>query len=158
MGEIAIESKVGTAPIRIKLDRLVGVKTSTGANPDAVVFDVDVKMDEEGRTNEELTLSFLITISTKPSLVQFEVGGTAAVTGGRAAFESALNVEEGSNVPRVLHTIYQRIFTPLFVLSNMLEAPYPPPDLIHSPTETRQLGPEMQAALDAEMQQAQRAA
>ena len=158
MGEIDIESKVGTAPIRIKLDRLVGVRTSVGESPGSVVFNVDVKMDEESRTNEELTISFLITISTKPSLVQFEVGGTAVVTGGRAVFDSALEVDEESSVPRVLHTIYQRIFTPLFVLSNMLETPYPPPDLIHSPSETRQLGPEIQAALDAEMQQAQRAA
>ena len=142
----------------MKLDRLVGVRTSVGESPGSVVFNVDVKMDEESRTNEELTISFLITISTKPSLVQFEVGGTAVVTGGRAVFDSALEVDEESSVPRVLYTIYQRIFTPLFVLSNMLEAPYPPPDLIHSPIETRQLGPEMQAALDAEMQQAQRAA
>ncbi len=158
MGEIDIESNVGTAPIRMKLDRLVGVRTSVGESPGSVVFNVDVKMDEESRTNEELTISFLITISTKPSLVQFEVGGTAVVTGGRAAFDSALEVDEESSVPRVLHTIYQRIFTPLFVLSNMLEAPYPPPDLIHSPSETRQLEPEIQAALDAEMQQAQRTA
>ncbi len=142
----------------MKLNRLVGVRTSVGESPGSVVFDVDVKMDEESRTNEELTISFLIIISTKPSLVQFEVGGTAVVTGGRAVFDSALEVDEASSVPKVLHTIYQRIFTPLFVLSNMLEAPYPPPDLIHSPSETRQLGPEIQAALDAEMQQAQRAA
>lgn len=158
MGEIDIESKVGTAPIRMKLDRLVGTRTSMGESPDSVVFDVDVKMDEESKTNEELMISFLITINTKPSLVQFEVGGTAVLTGGKAAFDYALEVDEESRVPRVLHTVYQRIFTPLFVLSNMLEAPYPPPDLIHSPNETRQLGPDIQAALDAEVQQAQRAA
>ena len=157
MGEIDIESKVGTAPIRMKLDRLVGTRTSMGESPGSIVFDVDVKMDEESRTNEELMISFLITINTKPSLVQFEVGGTAVLTGGKAAFDHALEVDEESRVPRVLHTVYQRIFTPLFVLSNMLEAPYPPPDLIHSPNETRQLGPDIQAALDAEVQQAQRA-
>ena len=158
MGEIDIESKVGTAPIRMKLDRLVGTRTSMGESPGSIVFDVDVKMDEESRTNEELMISFLITINTKPSLVQFEVGGTAVLTGGKAAFDHALEVDEESRVPRVLHTVYQRIFTPLFVLSNMLEAPYPPPDLIHSPIETQQLGPDIQAALDAEVQQAQRAA
>jgi hypothetical protein len=145
-------------PIRVHLDRLVGTRTQSGESPGTVVFDVDVKMDEENRTNEELTVSFLISIGTKPSIVQFEVGGTAVISGGRAAFDDALEVDEGSNVPRILPIIYQRIFTALFVISSMLESPYPPPDLIHSPTETRELGPEVQSAVDAEMQQAQRAA
>jgi hypothetical protein len=144
-------------PIRVHLDRLVGTRTQSGESPGTVVFDVDVKMDEENRTNEELTIGFLISIGTKPSIVHFEVGGKAVISGGRDAFDDALEVEEGSNVPRILPIIYQRIFTSLFVISSMLESPYPPPDLIHSPTETRELGLEVQSAVDAEMQQAQRA-
>lgn len=115
-------------------------------------------MDEEGRTSEELTLNFSLKITTKPSLVQFEVGGTAVISGGRTAFDSALEVDEESNVPRVLHTIYQRVFTSLFVISSLLKIPYPPPNLIHSPTETRELGPEDQMAVETAAQQAQQTA
>ena len=71
----------------IRIDKLTGSRIDTDTNPNSVKFDVDVKMDEEDRSNNELEISFLLTISTKPALVQFEVGGTARVTGGRKAFE-----------------------------------------------------------------------
>lgn len=154
---MAIESNLGTAPVRIRLNKLEGTRIDMEETPESVVFDVDVKMDEEGRTNEELTVSFDLKISTKPSLAQFDVAGTAVISGGRMAHEAALEVNEESNVPRVLHTIYQRVFTSLFVVSSLLETPYPPPNLIHSPAETRELGLEDQVALDAAAQQAQRA-
>ncbi len=133
------------APIRLRLNKLEGVRIETEETPPSITFDVDVKMDEEGRTNDELTVSFLLTISTKPSLAQFEVGGIAVITGGRGAFDAALEVDPVSNVPRLLHTIYQRAFTSLFVISSLLDTPYPPPDLLHSPTETRDLGAEVGA-------------
>jgi hypothetical protein len=139
----------------VKLDKIEGSRIDAGTNPDTVIFDVDVKMDEESRTNDELTVSFLLNINTKPSLVEFGVGGTATISGGRSAFDAALEVDEESKVPKVLHHIYQRAFTSLFVLSNLLETPYPPPDLIHAPSEVRDLRPEAQAAIDAAAQQAQ---
>ena len=106
-------------------------------------------MDEENRTNDELTLSFLLMISTKPSLVKYEVGGKALISGGRKAFDAALEVDESTQVPKILHTIYQRAFMSLFLASSVIEAPYPPPDLIHYPSGKHELGPEDQAAIDA---------
>ncbi len=81
-----MESMVGMAPIRVKLGKVEGTRIDTGATPDSVAFDVDVSMDEESRTNDELTLTFNLTIRTKPSLVKFEVGGTAVVSGGAGGF------------------------------------------------------------------------
>jgi hypothetical protein len=138
-----LESMVGMASIRVKLGRVEGSKIDTGATPDSVAFDVDVNMDEERRTNEELVIAFNLTITTKPTLVKFEVGGTAAITGGRAAFDAALEMDEESSVPKVLHFVYQRVFTSLYLIAAQLEVPYPPPDLLHSPTETRDLGAEI---------------
>jgi hypothetical protein len=141
-------------PIRLRLNKLEGVRIDTGETPPSVTFDVDVKMDEDSRTNDELTVSFLLTISTKPSLAQFEAGGIAIISGGRGAFDAALEVDPISNVPRLLHTIYQRVFTSLFVISSLLDTPYPPPDLLHSPTETRDLGAEVGAEAAAVAQRA----
>ncbi len=139
------------------LDKLVGVRNDSATVSAAVVFDVDVKMDEESRTNDELTISYTITITTKPNIVQFEARGKAVIGGGRKSFDAALAVDEKYKVPRVLQTIYQRIFASLYILSTLLETPYPPPDLIHSPEKIREPQPDHQVALDAEMQQAQRA-
>jgi hypothetical protein len=84
-------------------------------------------------------LSFLLSISTKPSLVKFEAGGTATITGGQNAFDAALETDEETKVPKVLHTIYQHTFTSLFLLSTLIDSPYPPPDLIHAPKQMREL-------------------
>jgi len=84
-------------------------------------------------------LSFLLSISTKPSLVKFEAGGTATITGGQNAFDDALETDKETKVPKVLHTIYQHTFTSLFLLSTLIDSPYPPPDLIHAPKQMREL-------------------
>jgi len=84
-------------------------------------------------------LGFLLSISTKPSLVKFEAGGTATITGGQNAFDAALETDEETKVPKVLHTIYQHTFTSLFLLSTLIDSPYPPPDLIHAPKKIREL-------------------
>jgi hypothetical protein len=133
---------VGMAPIRVKLSRVEGSKIDTGVTPDSVTFDVDVNMDEENRTNEELTIKFNLTISTKPTLIKFEVGGNAVISGGREAFDAALEMDEESSVPKVLHLVYQRVFTSLYLIAAQLEVPYPPPDLLHAPSESRDLEPE----------------
>ena len=137
-----MESIVGVAPIRVKLGKVEGTRIDTGVTPDSVAFDVDVSMDEEHRTNGELTLTFNLTIRTKPSLVKFEIGGTAVISGGREAFDAALEMDEESSVPKVLHFVYQRVFTSLYLLAAQLEVPYPPPDLLHAPSETRDIGVE----------------
>lgn len=137
-----MESIVGKAPIRVKLSKVEGTRIDTGTTPDSVAFDVDVSMDEENRTNDELTLTFNLTIRTKPTLVKFEVGGTAVISGGREAFDAALEMDEESSVPKVLHFVYQRVFTSLYLTAALLEVPYPPPDLLLSPSESRDLGSE----------------
>lgn len=96
-------------------------------------------MDEETRTNDELTLRFLLIITTKPSLVKYEVGGLAIIKGGINAFDSALIIDENSGVPKVLHTIYQKVFTSVYIVASLMDSPYPPPDLIHAPRKTRDL-------------------
>jgi hypothetical protein len=146
------------APIRVDLNRLEGTKIDSGVNPASVKFDVDVSMDEEKRTNDELTIKFRLVISTKPSLAKFEAGGKAFITGGREAFDAALEMDEETSVPKVLIVIYQQVFTSLYLLASQLETPYPPPDLIHSPTETREtemgaVGPEGQVAAEQQAQQ-----
>lgn len=143
MGEEAIESKAAAASIQVRLQRLEGVRLETGEDANAVKFDVDVKMEEESRMGDELIINFLLSISTNPSLVKFEASGIATVTGGQKAFESVLEVDPETNVPKVLHTIYQKIFTSIFLLSTLIDSPYPPPDLLHSPVQTRDLQEEV---------------
>ena len=153
-----MESFASIAPIRVNLNKLEGTRIDNGVNPSVVTFDVDVNMDEENRTNDELTINFRLVINTKPGLAKFEAGGKAFITGGRAAFDAALEMDEETSVPKVLHVIYQQVFTSLYLLASQIETPYPPPDLIHSPTEIRKMesgvtGLEGRMAAEQEAQQ-----
>ena len=132
------------------MNRLDGTRIDSRTNPSSISFDVDVKLDEQNRTNNELTLNFLLTLTTKPSLVQYEAGGIAVVSGGRKAFDEALETDEKADVPKVLLRIYQKVFTSLFVMASMIDAPYPPPDLLHSPYTERMHGGQVE--LEAEQQ------
>ena len=152
MGENEIESIRDNQSVRVSLSRLDGTRIDTDTNHNNVSFDVDVKMDELNRTNNDLTLGYLLTITTKPSLVQYEAGGIAVVSGGRKAFEEALSIDENSDVPRLLHTIYQKVFTSLYIISSLIDMPYPPPDLIHNPYQVRELGSDGQEVLEAAQQ------
>jgi hypothetical protein len=51
-------------------------------------------------------------------------------------------MDEKSSVPKVLHFVYQRVFTSLYLTAALLEVPYPPPDLLLSPSESSDLGSE----------------
>jgi hypothetical protein len=140
------------------MNRLEGTMINSELNPASVMFDVDVSMDEERRTNEELTINFRLSISTKPSLVKYEAAGKAYITGGRMAFDTALKMDENTSVPKILIIIYQKVFTALYLLASQLETPYPPPDLIHSPIETQNIGigdmgPESQFLAEQQAQQ-----
>lgn len=153
-----MESYLSMAPIRVDMNRLEGTKMGSGLNPASVTFDVDVSMDEEKRTNDELTINFRLVISTKPSFVKYEAGGKAYITGGRIAFDAALKMDEKTSVPKILIIIYQQVFTSLYLLASQLETPYPPPDLIHSTTEVQEMGigamgPESQFLTEQQAQQ-----
>ena len=141
---------VGSSSVRITLNRLSGMRIESGVNPNSVSFDVDVKMDEQYRTNNELTLNFLLTLTTKPSLVQYDAGGIVVVTGGKNVFDEALETDEKADVPKVLLRIYHKVFESIFLIASTIDAPYPPPDLLHSPYTERVMG--SQAEFEADQQ------
>jgi len=119
-------------PVIIRIDKIKGSKIDINVNLNEVKFDVEAKLDEENRKNDELTIRFLLVIRVKPGLVKYEVGGKAVISGGREAFDAALEVDESTQVPKILHTIYQRVYESLFLVSSVIESPYPPPDLMRA--------------------------
>jgi hypothetical protein len=46
-----------------------------------------------------------------------------------------LEINPKTNIPQILFTVYQHIFNSIFMLSSILNTPYPPPDLLHSMAE-----------------------
>lgn len=132
-GSISIEINAEALPVIIRIDKIKGSKIDINVNLYEFKFDIEAKLDEENRTNDELTIRFLMVIRTKPSLAKYEVGGKAVISGGREVFDAALEMDESTQFPKILHTIYQRVYESLYLVSSVIKSPYPPPDLIHNP-------------------------
>ncbi len=105
-------------------------------------FDVNVKLEEMERGTGEATFSFALAINTKPNMAKFDVNGTVTVTGGNEVVEKLLQTNPETKVPNLLERVYERVFTSVFVLSSIINAPHPPPDLIRSSAKSQVAEPE----------------
>jgi hypothetical protein len=85
--------------------------------------------------NDQITLSFSLAISTKPSVVKYNTTGTVTLTGKPDDVKKKLEVNPKTQIPQILFTIYQHIFSSIYMLSSNLNTPYPPPDLLHPMAE-----------------------
>jgi glutathione S-transferase len=111
---------------------LRGVKLGGGEEFSELNFDVNAKLEEKERRSGRLIVSFVLTVGTKPSVVKFEVEGLATLEGKNPAIEKLLEVNPETKIPLLLHRIYQHVFTSTFLLATLLDASYPPPDLLFS--------------------------
>ena len=129
--------------IDVRLVNLAGALME-GPKRDAVSpeFDVNVKLEEMERGTGEATFSFTLAINTKPNMAKFDVNGTVTVTGGNEVVEKLLQTNPETKVPNLLERVYERVFTSVFVLSSIINAPHPPPDLIRSSAKSQAAEPE----------------
>jgi len=65
-----------------------------------------------------------------------------------------LEIDPETKVPHVLGIVYQHVFTSTYLLSTILNTPYPPPDLLHTKEEKLGLPPEEEAVLQTSTQTA----
>jgi hypothetical protein len=105
------------------------VKTS-GA--ETINFDVKARLEEKERKSQMVIVNFSLTLSTKPSVVKFEIEGTATLTGKDSEISRMLEVDPETKVPYVFHRVYQHAFTAMYLLSTILNTPPPPQDLLFS--------------------------
>ena len=138
MGEGEIEpSEMSDVEVRIEINRLEGTRMGGLKDYSAVKFDIGVNMEEQERSGEQLIINFGMNITTNPSVAKFDVGGTATIIGSNRAIDNILATNPTSQVPSILHIIYQKVFTSLFLLSSLMDSPYPPPDLLYTSKGTR---------------------
>jgi len=93
-------------------------------------FDVNVKLEEVDRNVDEAIFNFAIAMNTKPSVVRFELNGIVNVLGKSRLIDKLLETDPETKVPHLLKKIYQRVFISIFLLSGLMGAPHPPPDLL----------------------------
>ena len=78
-------------------------------------------------------------ISTKPNVIKYSTSGLVTLAGKPDDLKKKLEVNPKTRIPQILFTIYQHVFTSIYILSSNLNTPYPPPDLLHPMAEKIQI-------------------
>jgi hypothetical protein len=67
------------------------------------------------------------------------------IEGSAEDIRKRLEVNPKTKIPQILFTVYQHVFGAIYVLSSVLNTPYPPPDLLHPMQEKIQIVPAITA-------------
>lgn len=88
-------------------------------------FQVYTKIDEETRKDNKMVISFLLTLNDTKGLVTYEFRGVCNVAGTSADFESVMETNKNSRVPKILDILYQKLYPAMFMLAGMTTSSYP---------------------------------
>lgn len=125
--------------VSINIDSLHAEKTGQILPSEDLFFDINAKLEEQNKTSDEVTLVFNLAISTKPNVVRYITTGTVLLKGKQADIKKKLELNPKTKIPQILFTVYQQIFNSIYMLSSILNTPYPPPDLLHPMAEKIQI-------------------
>jgi hypothetical protein len=100
---------------------------------------VNAKLEEQKKIGDTVTLGFNLDINTKPYTVKYSTAGSITLEGSAADIKKKLEVNPKTQIPQILFTVYQHVFSAIYVLGSVLDTPYPPPDLLHPMAEKIQI-------------------
>jgi hypothetical protein len=122
---------VPNVSVKVDITSLTGIRLGVkGGIVETVNFDVKAKLDERERKSQMVVVGFALFLATKPSIIKFEIVGTATLTGKETEISKMLETDPETKVPYVFQRIYQSAFTAMYLLSTILNAPPPPQDLL----------------------------
>ena len=125
--------------VSINLSSLQAERTGVYSATEELFFDINAKIEEQKKENNQVTLGFSLLISTKPNVVKYSTSGTVTMSGKPEDIKKKLEVNPKTKIPQILFTIYQHVFNSIYILSSNLNTPYPPPDLLHPMAEKIQI-------------------
>ena len=107
-----------------------------------IFFNVNAKIEEQKKTNSQVTLTFSLLLETKPNVAKYSTTGGITLEGSMQDINKRLEINPKTKIPQILFTVYQHVFNSIYLLSSLLDTPYPPPDLLHPMAEKIQIIPE----------------
>jgi len=139
---------VGDVSIQVAISNISAVRLNEKPPSGELTFDVGAKLEEKERKSGRVSILFVLTVGTKPNVVKFGIEGLATLVGKDGDIEKLLEIDPETRIPIMLYSVYQRVFMTLFLVSTLLEAPYPPADLFHS---SKQPTPKVEISTAAEI-------
>ncbi len=124
--------------VEIVIRSLLGVRLADNIQAGGWAnFDVKARMEEKERRSGWVNLGFALSVGTKPSIVKFEVEGSALLKGKNSDIEKMLEVDPETQIPLVFNSVYQQVFMSMYLLATLMSTPYPPANLL--PTHQQQM-------------------
>ena len=120
---------IPNASVSVDITNIAGVRLGVKVGTGAINFDVKGRLEEKERRSQMVIVNFSLFLTTKPSVVKFEVEGTATLTGKDEEINKMLEVDPEIKVPYVFQKVYQNAFAAMYLLSTILNAPSPPHNL-----------------------------
>jgi len=121
--------------VNVDITSIVGAKLNVKGSAGTVNYDVKARLEEKERRSQRVVVGFSLMLSTRPSVVKFEIEGNATLDGKDAEISKMLEVDPETKVPYVFQVIYQNAFTAMYLLSTVMNSPPPPNDLFSSKKE-----------------------
>ena len=118
--------------VAVDITNVAGVRLGDKGGTGAINFDVKARLEEKERRSQMVAVNFSLLLTTKPSVVKFEVEGAATLTGKDEEINKMLEVDPEIKVPYVFQKVYQNAYAVMYLLSTILKAPPPPHNLFPS--------------------------
>jgi len=129
-GLLMLENRSQTS-IEVKILSLLCSKIDENARSfKSVKFNISANLEESEGGINKVSLKFLFVIFTEPRVVKYQVEGKADIQGEMEEIKKVLSQHPTTKVPMVLYDIYQHLYAQVFVLSKMIDAPCPSPELL----------------------------
>jgi len=117
--------------IQVQVERLDAVRLSEKATQDtAATYTVNVSLSERERNPSSLSLNFEFELACQPNIAKITVHGSTAITGTRDEIQALLRPADAKSPPTILLTIYDRVYSSIYLLARDLNLPHPMPGLM----------------------------
>jgi hypothetical protein len=125
-------SSPSNVAVSVKIHTLLGVRLAENTEDGLVAFDVKARMEEKERRGGQISVGFALKVATNPNVAKYEVEGIAILQGKDEEIRKMLEVNPETQIPFVFQRVYQHVFMSMYVLSTLIDAPYPPANLLPS--------------------------
>ncbi len=117
--------------VAIQLDAVDAVRLSDKMNENSNSnYSLNVSLSEKDRTSDSLVLSFSLELTSQPQAARFKVSGSATLKGTRDEIKEEISAPDDKKPPPILVTVYERVYSTLYVLAGALKVPHPMPNLL----------------------------
>lgn len=117
--------------IAVLVESLDGARLSDKVNENVKSnYSLNVSLSEKERFSETLVLNFALELTSQPTAAKFKIAGTATLKGTKDEIKDGIAAPDGNRPPPVLVTIYERVYSTIYVLSGALSVPHPMPNLL----------------------------